>query len=181
MEGKDLITCRIAATLQDGAFPGEKRQWIVISYCAFVVCMIAAFAFLASSLLSSYAREGESVAADAITVTVIAAAILLLIGAWGYLIVRNARMRKHILQWLEDAAELSADAKVIDVQRISLLFPRAKVQVSFVLEGRKMTRESGKQGKIGSGYQSFWMRYDKRPVRILYSARYDQVMILKDT
>ena len=136
---------------------------------------------LASSLLSSYAREGESVAAAAITVTVIAAAILLLIGAWGYLIVRNARMRKHILQWLEDAAELSADAKVIDVQRISLLFPRAKVQVSFVLEGRKMTRESGKQGKIGSGYQSFWMRYDKRPVRILYSARYDQVMILKDT
>lgn len=180
MESNELIAGGIVATLQDGAFSGEKRKWIVISYCALVVFMIAAFAFLISSLLSSYAREEGSVTAAVFTVVVISAVLLLLMGAWGYLIIRNERIRKHILQWLEDAVELNADAKVIDVQGVSLLFPRAKVQVSFVLEGRKMTRVSGKQGKIGSGYQNFWRRYDKRSVRILYSARYDQIMIRKD-
>lgn len=91
------------------------------------------------------------------------------------IIIKEGVIRRKIKRWLEDAVLLSAISKKL----LSAGIPSSsKIQIEFVYNGKKKKQVSlpGKLLQI----QTIFSRYADREIQILYSPKYDQVMILKD-
>ena len=101
----------------------------------------------------------------------------------------------HILKKIKlfcgDAVELKAESTEIgSYHRIEgLIVPttRKKISIKFMYNGKKYLRESGQPGynkpymyNTKAGYEKIFAKYSNRIIRILYSPKYDQVLILKD-
>lgn len=106
----------------------------------------------------------------------------LLIAVYVSIIVRNKKLRKKIIIWLEDAIQVKAHAKIIDSVRLGIQPKQAKIKIDFKIDGKKYSRiSSGKMPGGGpEGYHKIWANYADREINILYSSKYDQVLILKD-
>ena len=101
-----------------------------------------------------------------------------------YFIVRNDKLKKKIVAYVEDAIEIKAVSKTIDrLWALGQFFDGAKIQVSFVIDKKRYVRTSGtaeKEKKLRNGYHKIFSKYTDREINILYSPKYDQVFILKD-
>lgn len=98
------------------------------------------------------------------------------------LILKDRRKRNKVRLWLEDAVELPARTKSFGIKyRTFFELPRGlRFEVRFKFESRKYVR-SFTARKLGAEdcYEAGLEEYADREVRILYSPRYDEVMILK--
>lgn len=93
----------------------------------------------------------------------------------------------NIAKWAEDAVLLTAQATETD--RIYIHgnhMSKIKISVTFTFNGKKMTQKSGDKNTkksgifhLNAGYDVVFCKYVDRPIKILYSPQYDQVMILK--
>ena len=92
-------------------------------------------------------------------------------------------------KFLFDAVELSAKTKMLDssyAQNGFFRVPITKIAVEFNYDGTNIVRHSGlKEYKGGlrnnkGGYNKVFNKYANRQIQILYSPKYDQVLILKD-
>ena len=79
---------------------------------------------------------------------------------------------------MEDAVELYAYSEELSKIGMLLQVSETKIRVKFQWEGRNYVRISG-NGKR-KAYQKVFTKYANRYIRILYSPKYDQIMILKD-
>lgn len=99
-----------------------------------------------------------------------------------YLCIRGQKQRKTVLSWLEDAVELKAVTKEISRQLGEIIVPCVKIQVDFYY-GDKLHRQfsDGKRDRFDDwpGYLALWKKYADREIDILYSPKYDEVMVLK--
>lgn len=101
-------------------------------------------------------------------------------------IIINHNNCKKIKKWAEDSVRLTAYSSSLDNAMVfSGFIPlRAKkISVKFKYDGRTIIKESGRTGAhISSlnGYSALLKKYADREIDILYSPKYDQVMILKD-
>ena len=103
-----------------------------------------------------------------------------------YSMLSYLRIRKIVNVWKEDAVEIGAWAIEKDRNRINLIL-RIKISLEFYYNGKKYVKESGEKNDMqqdliyyAPGYDSVYRKYVNRDIRILYSPKYDQVMILKD-
>lgn len=181
MANKPAAIKQVIATLQDGVFSCESRKRVIM--CGAIICafFMAIFAGLIWVILES-SKNSEDIIGVTFTVAGCCIAVLFLVTANIYLIVRNEKIRTNILNWLEDAVELRAFAQMVNVEHVSFLFPRAKLQVTFTFDGKHYKKTSGRnrEGKTRSGYQNYWMKFNNKNIRILYSPKYDQVILLQD-
>ena len=98
-----------------------------------------------------------------------------------YIKVKNDRLKKKILLWLEDAIETIAYSKKIGENRVGLPPKATKIRVRFAINGVTYKRESTAKIVGGQrGYLGTYNKYANREIRILYSPKYDEVLILKD-
>lgn len=122
-------------------------------------------------------------------ISFLAGMIAFFICAIGLLIVLiiNHHNLKLIKLWKEDAILCTAKTKILGSSCIysggvSLL--TAKISVIFYCQGKLIKKESGTKKSTGiklfNGYSKIFMRFSDREIQILYSPKYDQVMILKD-
>jgi len=95
-----------------------------------------------------------------------------------YAIVSNNKLNKKITLWLEDAIQLRAFTMRLDT--ISLKYKPYQLQVNFEFDGKIYQRISA-PGNIIKGYHKIFKKYADRYINILYSPKYDEVLILKDT
>ncbi|MDE6059517.1 MAG: hypothetical protein K2G44_05735 [Clostridia bacterium] len=108
-------------------------------------------------------------------------AILLLI-----VIIVCQRQAKKVKKWLADAVELTAQSTTLGDSFVwAAFFPMKtkKIFVKFEYEGRVIRKESGKNKEnsfFQQGYSAAFRKYADREIKILYSPKYDQVLIMKD-
>ena len=55
-----------------------------------------------------------------------------------------------------------------------------RIKVNFKYNGKHYSRLSENDESIHRGYGSFWKKFAGKSIDILYSPKYDQVLILKD-
>ena len=101
-------------------------------------------------------------------------------------LIKNHRHLKAIGRWMQDAVPYTVFAEKVDEDRIGYRWkylPVVRIAVRFRYQGRRITRFSG-EGRNGlntrNGYAPGWKKYCDREINILYSPKYDQVIVLKD-
>lgn len=94
-----------------------------------------------------------------------------------FLIYYYKKLHKNVVKWLDDAIETSAVVRRMDM--VSLKYKPYQVEFSFEINGQKYNRLSAPGGFL-MGLNKGLIKYHNKSVKILYSPKYDQVMILKD-
>ena len=113
---------------------------------------------------------------EVILIPSIMGGIFILISAiW---LIKNNLLKRKMRIWMEDAVELYAYSEEISRFWMPMHPTATKIRVKFQWEGRNYVRTSG-NGKR-KAYQKVFTKYANRYIRILYSPKYDQIMILKD-
>ena len=113
---------------------------------------------------------------EVILIPSIMGGIFILISAiW---LIKNNLLKRKMRIWMEDAVELYAYSEELSKIGMLLQVSETKIRVKFQWEGRNYVRISG-NGKR-KAYQKVFTKYANRYIRILYSPKYDQIMILKD-
>ena len=92
--------------------------------------------------------------------------------------------RKKVKKWLEDAIECEGYTEIIDMKK-SLRATLLKLKIDFVMDGEIYTRTTGDSSNLGdynamNGYYSGIEKFADKEVKVLYSPKYDEVMILND-
>jgi len=178
---KERDLTKIAGTLKYGWFSGESRKKIIISFVCLASClwleMIALIVFLSIEQVSDPMPVGGFIFTIlSIAIGFSAVPVTLLV-----IVVKNEKTRKEILVWLEDAIELTAYSERIGVWT-PLFQSLVKIQVYFEIDGNMHTQISkGKPigGITHNGYHNLWKKYADRKINIIYSPKYDQVIVLK--
>ena len=94
---------------------------------------------------------------------------------------KDKKTKKEVSLWIKDAIQIRAIAEVMDSFRAGFQPIGVKICVKFYIGEIAYVRESTVKplgGKIG--YSSAFKRYLNRPIEILYSPMYDEVLILKN-
>lgn len=180
------ILKRIAGTLKYGCFDGDEMKRVIPAYIAFsLVCVFMGIGIeillITGVIGSSNPDKGQDifVIVGCIFFSVFLPLII------GILIYRNEKQKKEVVRWLDDAIELQAYSRGIDVIQSTLSINNLyKIQVEFKYDGKIYSYESrGKQfsaAKYTYGYHKVWKDYADIKVNILYSPTYKEVIVLKD-
>ena len=175
----------IAGTLKNGVFMGVNRKkavqtyfilgavWaLIVAAVVAVICVVWVYTDFLSADYFVVGLVGFPVLFSAFPVLFLVACI------------RNERSRKEILLWLDDAVELEAYSTGIADLDSGVSKTMARIQVDFDFNGERFSRVS--EGRMvgdktsPDGYHAIWTDYADRKIRILYSPKYDQIIVLKD-
>ena len=162
----------IAGTLSFGAIYTGWVKWLMISM--FVCCV----ALIIYGCIVALALDSEMFILSAIAAFF---AICFFVP-----IVINFKNCKKIKEYLKDAVKLNAFARAIGTSSTSTLVFRqrtTKLAVSFKYNNKTVVRESGKKDVTFSainGYSALFNKYADRELTILYSPKYDEVILLKN-
>ena len=114
---------------------------------------------------------------------------LLIASVW--IVIVHGKIMKQIAEWQLDAVELEAKCikaygftTLLNGHPSSMSVPKlgtAKIEVSFIYKEKAVKKVSGdpnKQYNALNGYDKIFAKYENKRLRILYSPKYDEVMIL---
>ena len=163
---------KIATTLEFGAI--YTGFFLGFLYCIFLM----AIALTCFMLVLSITKDSQLFLAFSICVIITICLSLVI-----YI---NHKNCKKVKEWLKDSIKLKAYCKTLDKSTtFSGVLPlkTTKVLVSFSYNEQTITKESGNKEKGNfslTGYSVLLKKYADREIDILYSPKYDQIMILKD-
>lgn len=111
----------------------------------------------------------------------------LVLPTWVYIQFLYWKENRDIEKWQKDAVPLTAWATEIGrIKNGATHVTRIKIALTFTFDGKEITLRSGEKNKIKEnifymniGYDAIFCKYVGRPIQILYSPQYDEVMILK--
>lgn len=176
---------RIAGLLSYGAFWSESKKKIVGLYIGIVIiCVFVLVLGVTMMTIEQLEKPTEGIAFFLIAIFSLIIPFSLLLILLLVFILKNEKKRKEVFMWLEDAIEINAFSKKIGSKYQLAIFEGAKIQVEFDIDGIHYIRESDskcyKNKNFEGGYYYIWSKYADRQIKILYSPKYDEVMILKD-
>ena len=185
---------QIAGTLKYGQFDGTKRKYIISTYIAFTTLFVAGMIALLTVLIIDYVDTTTVTEPTAFVPEIIFCILgfMLLPIIFLFLILRNEKIRKEIKLWLQDAVELGAFCEILlsdhtDTPLLDAIFSlppsKAKIRVKFKYNGKHYSKDSGyknKNGEFKNDYQAVWVKYADKSINILYSPKYDEVIVLKN-
>ena len=180
---------RIQASLKYGKYFTGK--FLIFMYYTFVLTIIATIFTIILMILAPFNAE---IYDFLIPIIILFFVGLLLILYMLFNILKHKKLTKHIKEWLKDAIELEAYCKYIDNFKVMGQPTQVKIQVEFKYNGKKITKLSGDElyhecknsmypinkYSTRTGYDWFFKKFADREIKILYSPKYDQVLILKD-
>lgn len=173
----------IAGLLNYGTFWSDSKRKIFITY--FGILFLCLFLMILSIVMLSveYSQAHDSLLELIASISMFVIIFSLLPIILTILVVKNEKMRKNVSLWMEDAVLVNAFAKSVGVKKQLGIFPSVKLQVKFTIDGIFYSKESCsnhyKTKQFEEGYYYIWSKYADREISILYSKKYDQVMILK--
>lgn len=165
----------IDASLSQGQLLG-KKQWVALYLFISVFFFFPIFTLV---LLVLPEVEWDSQMAFAMVGCNIL--FLLILALSIYLKIKNNRLKIKINLWLKDAIELKAYSRKIGENRLGLQPAAIKIEVCFKIDGKYYARNSS--AKVFGGWEGYigtFKKYADREINILYSPKYDEVLILKD-
>ncbi len=180
----DIKLNRIDATLKYGQF--FTSGWLVFFYSLIAFCAImpvSSIVYLILVFLGIEIPDSETTLSLTCSNIVCCATILGVI----YVLYRNCKLKKKILIWLEDAIELTAETTTLDRFRtFGHPIAETKLQVEFYYCGVLKIQSSYDDAKEDhwykrNGFFKILSKYADRTIKILYSPKYDEILILKNT
>lgn len=95
------------------------------------------------------------------------------------ILLKSIFLKRKICLWMKDAVALKAYSQKFETRASfpTFNFHYIKIFISFSYNKQKKKRYSG--DKRHSGYDTVFYRYADKEIDILYSPKYDEVMILK--
>lgn len=173
---------KIVGTLKYGWFSGEKRKQIIITFIIVTIFFISAISFFVTTSIISYIKNPYSLVSFIFTLITFPTAIIIVFLVLLILIVKNEKQRKEVILWLEDAQLINAVSKTIAIQEGTIISHKVKIAIDFEYNGIEHSCVSrGHQiGDREIGYHSLWEKYKDKELLILYSPKFDEVMVLKD-
>ena len=97
-----------------------------------------------------------------------------------FALAQDKKAKNKVRLWLEDAIEIKAFANFVSEKMTSLTSIATKIQVDFMLDGKHYYKVSGvKHAGWQAGYDKAFTKYVNKEVNIMYSPKYNEVMILK--
>ena len=167
----------IVASLKHGRVI-TGRRWRIGSACFWIILTCVAIMFLitiAMIILMLVENDWE----NEIAYTLIGGSIFLslMCGLTLLLIRENKRRLNEISLWVQDVVELKAISK--DMTFVSREYKPHQIQVDFEYKGQKYQKLST-PGNLRTGYHKIFTKYADREIKILYSPKYDEVLITKD-
>lgn len=176
---------KIIFILNNGHFEGYSRKKVFLAFSA-VVGVFLGLIILSVTMISIEQVNNSRPIGEFIGLIVgFVVAFSLLPAIWLIIILRNEKIRNKVAVWIQDAILINAYAKNIGT-KYWIGVPLIKLQVEFELGGIKYVRTTETEQRslfdIGRpvGYFAHLSKYSNRQIKILYSPKYDQVMILKD-
>lgn len=170
---KNVRKVKVIASLEFGAvYTGLKLCFLVGTFVSL---------FGVSVIFSIFAITQD--------ISFLAGMIAFFMCAIGLLIVLiiNHHNLKLIKLWKEDAMLCTAKTKTLGSSRIysgGIPLITSKISVVFYCQDKLIKKDSGtkksKGIKLLNGYSKLFIKFSDREIQILYSPKYDQVMILKD-
>ncbi|MBR2376823.1 MAG: hypothetical protein IKA85_03480 [Clostridia bacterium] len=170
----EKINNRIQSSLSHGkVFIGKSKVILNILLVVFsffgVLSLCAIIMFLAQN-------EVKPVPLEYVYIAIVGYILLFVlpISVVIWRIIFNNRLVKKIEEWLKDSELLSAKARRLTNSRYS----SKQIELKFYYNGKKQKRISTAGNPI-IGYYKFFSESEKK-LDILYSAKYDEVLILKE-
>lgn len=177
---------QVVGTLRYGAYYGKHRKKYIIFLTAFI---IVGFLSMAGAIVGFSIKLAENLLPVVDFVLILVGCGFFFFGVpllFLFIFLKNEKIKKQILKWSDDAIEVYAHSKCVGEQDDPRPFvfgvQYAKIQVTFELDGKHYTKMSGKTGRLGTddGFSRLWLKYRDRAIRIMYSRKYDQVIVLND-
>ena len=165
---------RIKASLTYGkVFAGKPK--IILSVLLYILLFLDVVLLYAICSILRQVKNG-TMQIDNIEISVIGIIILAILplGVILWRICYNKKVMKKIDEWLKDAVLLNAIGRRLSYYPYSSI----QVQVEFCYEGKRYKRVNTDGNALIGYYRPF--KEDKKKLKILYSPKYDEVLILRD-
>ena len=165
--------CDFDSSLQYGKVPSKseyKLLWVFLGLLFLIP--LSSLGVIITILCGAMSWEKNII----ITLIIINILFCLFMAIAIYMIYYYKKLYKNILLWLEDAIETTAF-----VRRMDLVSPNYKlyqVEFSFDIDGQNYRRLSSSGGLI-IGFNKRFIKFNNKAVKIFYSPKYDQVLVLK--
>ena len=174
---------KIAATLKYGRYWEAKRKLYIILFAVFTAFMIAFSAIAVYYLGIEQVEPFENPVQPILAITGLCLAFILPPVIFLIVILKNEKARKNILLWLDDAIETDAHSYLYSTTNAGRgLNELYKIKIKFKIDGKHiscLSKDHPVDGGITMGYSLFWRKYIDKGLRILYSPKHEEVMILK--
>ena len=166
---------KIGATLRHGrVVTGKRWKAFKISFAVMALCIVLWLTMTIVLPIIHIKHDMDSEIFFTLIGGSVLFVILFCIILW--LLKINIEARKEVSLWLQDAIELEANTKRMDV--VSLDYKPHQIQVKFEYNGNKHQKLSV-AGSILTGYHKVFDKYADRKITILYSPKFDEVILLK--
>lgn len=180
---------RINASLKYGKYFTGK--YLFFMYYTFTLTIIATVFTIILMILSPFNAE---IYDSLIPLIILFFVGLLLTLYMLFNIFKHKKLTKRIKEWLKDAVEIDAYCKYIDNFKVMGQPTQIKIQVEFKYNGKKIKKLSGDERynegnssmnlinkySTKTGYDWFFKKFADRQIKILYSPKYDQVLLLNE-
>ena len=113
------------------------------------------------------------------------------IAANSFLLITHHKIRSKIKLWLQDSVHLTAISNAVGAYKYNqggfIPTTSTKLMLTFKYNGKQIIKYSGRELPGGSpqsskyGYSRAFTKYANKEIPILYSPKYDQVLLLKVT
>lgn len=164
----------IDVSLSRGQLYGKKQ--LVVGWIGIISAVLLMTLGIASIILSCIEWDVQIFSSALMGVVIGAAFLAVLI----YYFIQDKMIKKEVSLWLQDASIVQATSEEVDSFRAGFQPIGVKIRVRFDINGIAYARESTTKvfgGKIG--YSNAFKKYTNRKIKIMYSPKYDEVMILK--
>lgn len=155
-----------------------SRKHFIVLWLALISSSLLIILGIISLVLSCIEWDRE-ILFVAILCTLIGIAFLVVLV---YCFVKDRKIKRRVIIWLEDAVKLTATANKVDEFKAGFQPLSVKLRVEFSLSGVPHVCESSAKCFGGKpGYLGAFRRYADKKIDILYSPKYNEVLILKTT
>ncbi len=162
----------IEASLKYGKI--NAQQQIILKICFITIIILSAVSALIGILsLIFLSMTSKEIACIILTIFMLITFLILIY----YLLKKSKKRDYEINEWLKDAVKCKAQIMRLDFT--STNYQSYQIEVSFEFKNKKIKQISKKFNLITEGYPKIFAKYHNKIVPILYSEKYDEILILK--
>ncbi len=179
MVNKKEVYNKIGASLKHGIV--FKTPTFIFMYVFLAVCLIDPIWIIV--FLSLVVIGQKTISYEDILPLICSFVTTSLIGVGVIVVITKKHLlKRRIFLWLDDAVERKATTTTVDMYRYPIR-ANVKLKVKFNYNNKKYIFISGDSTKsriLGNGYNKIFAKYADREIKIFYSPKYDEVLLLKD-
>lgn len=183
-EEKRQYLLRIGMTASLGSFAWGKRSHLVIGVLVYLSVLVIIFGGI---IVAYFFLEDPSFNDFMIIVLGIVFVFIIALTPLICIFLVFSKRKKKILIWLEDAIEGEGITRTVDKRKWMIFSSLIKMKIEFTVNGVKYERYTGDKKvspywnyQANDGYYSGIEKFADKQVKIIYSPKYDEVMLLND-